>query len=251
MHYVPFYDSVTMPQPLEKHIEIISLCPLQVQCPYDEFENSPWLDNKSLCPSPRFGPLSSSFLDSSEYPILNDLDECTTCAVSHGKSDMLSSSAVPPIGRIVAVGIKGGEGHAIVNWVTENILRKTDVLVLVMLWEKLEIKANDVRSPGVILLSSDDVLEYNLSSLRRHRNYAKSLIQSINGNDVLAFFIPFVKRSKNSIGKLICGAAKELRANLLILGNGRCKGNFQHFLSGSISKHVANNAVCPVVLVQH
>ncbi|KAF8821010.1 universal stress family protein [Cardiosporidium cionae] len=244
MDYVAFHNPVLL-SPLEKHVEIISLCPLQVQCQYDDVKKSP--DTRSSCASPTFDPLPALFLEKADYSIMNE-QECLAC---HGNSEVPQYLAAPPIGRIVAVGIKGGEGRMIVNWVRENVLRRTDVLVLVMLWEKLEIKAKDVRSPGVILLSSEDILEYNINYLRRHRDYAKSLMQSTNANDVLAYFVPFVKKSKNSIGKLLCGAAKELRADLLVLGNGRCKGNLQQFLNGSISRHVTNNAICPVVLVQH
>ncbi|ETO04811.1 UspA domain-containing protein [Reticulomyxa filosa] len=103
---------------------------------------------------------------------------------------------------------------------------------------------------GMIIAEPEEIQKYNEEHLNNAKKLLISLYNAYLGKmKVLPLLVSSANQGKSYIGKLICGAAKALEVDLIIMGS-RGLGKVKEFFVGSVSKNVVENAHCPVLVVK-
>jgi len=157
--------------------------------------------------------------------------------------------------RVILLSVDASEFSVkAVEWASKNTLHSTDVILLMTVWEELidlsGIENTTVDPIGMVIVENEEIQKHN----EEHLNQAKKLLVSLYNAylvkmKVLPLLISSADQGKSYIGKLICGAAKALEVDLIVMGS-RGLGKVKQFFVGSVSKYVVENSQCPVLVVK-
>lgn len=105
--------------------------------------------------------------------------------------------------------------------------------------------------PGVSVYSTDATEEIWQSYQQRyedHKNRAKVVLDRLVNQALSAGIIADFFQTEGSAGKEICDRAKEIQADLIIVGSHGRRGLSEIFM-GSVSNYVMHHAPCSVLVV--
>ncbi|ETO20899.1 hypothetical protein RFI_16310 [Reticulomyxa filosa] len=167
--------------------------------------------------------------------------------------------------RVILLSVDASEYSVkAIEWASKNTLRPTDVVVLMTVWEELidlstvPTAVDPIGSFFIYFILFFFFLQINNEEIQKHNedhlvNAKKLLVSLYNAYlskmKVLPLLVSSPNQGKPYIGKLICGAAKMLDVDLIVMGS-RGLGKVKQFFMGSVSKHVVETSHCPVLIVK-
>jgi nucleotide-binding universal stress UspA family protein len=148
------------------------------------------------------------------------------------------------VSKPIVVGIDGSEAsHEALRWALEEARLRSASLVAVYAWSF--VPAQPIGDPGMLAMPAGDLP----AQLEAERDAAEGLLQAAVADALGSASEPSVER------KLVEGEAGDVlvqesaSAELVVVGS-HGRSGIRAALLGSVSRHVATHAACPVVVVK-